>query len=199
MNNKNFITFSLKTTSIDPSITFSDYLNTTVNTTTGIVSENRCSYTWFNVNIKNIITPDIYNRYEKFNITLNSVAMSEQGSTAFTVDSRTLYVKMSGLPFISTYSNNVNSPYAILNTIQIPTTPSVSYVNNINNGPILTFIKSNENLNINISLHAVDIDDFDPYVGASALQLMGHFAFIFNIVGVVEDEIDITKNRINIK
>ena len=94
MNNKESILFSLKTTSINLSSVYNDYFDTTVSTPNGIVSNNRCSFTWYNINIRNIIGNTIYEKYDRFNITLNSVIMSSQGSTAGSIDARTLYIKM---------------------------------------------------------------------------------------------------------
>ena len=142
MNNKEVITFSLKTTSIDPSIIYTDYFNKTVTTPNGIVSNNRCSFTWYNINLRNIVGNNMYEKYDKFNISLNTIAMSSQATnTSMTVDPRILYIKCSGLPWISSYNSSNASTYATLNVIQIPITPSVTYLNNINNPQILTFQK----------------------------------------------------------
>ena len=197
MNNKEVITFSLKTTSIDPSIIYTDYFNKTVTTPNGIVSNNRCSFTWYDINLRNIVGNNMYEKYDKFNISLNTIAMSSQATnTSMTVDPRILYIKCSGLPWISSYNSSNASTYATLNVIQIPITPSVTYLNNINNPQILTFSKNTENVNINIVLHSIELDNFDIYLSD---QLFGHFSFLFSISGVIEDEINIERNRINIK
>ena len=46
------ISLTLKTTQISTSTTYADYLNT-VSTEFGQVSQNRTSYTWYNVNLRN--------------------------------------------------------------------------------------------------------------------------------------------------
>ena len=121
--------------------------------------------------------------------------MSSQGSsTAMTPDARTLYIKMSGLPWLSSYDTNNPSTYATLNAIQVPATASTTYLNNINNPQILTFLKSVDNVNINIVLHSIELNNFDTY--ADATQLFGHFSFLFSISPVIDDHIDITRNRI---
>ena len=73
------ISLTLKTTQISPNTTYADYLNT-ISTEFGQVSEKRTSYTWYNVNLRNLLNP-IYDKYDKFNISLNNVITSTQGST----------------------------------------------------------------------------------------------------------------------
>ena len=198
MNNKEVITFTLKTTSIDPSLVYTNYFGNTITTPSGIVTNNRCNFTWYNINLRNILGNYIYEKYDKFNISLNTVAMSSQGSsTTMTPDARTLYIKMSGLPWLSSYDTNNPTTYATLNAIVIPTTASTTYLNNINNPQILTFLKSVDNVNINIVLHSIELDNFDNY--ADATQLFGQFSFLFSITPVIEDHIDITRNRMIIK
>ena len=198
MNNKEVITYTLKTTSIYSSLVYTDYFGKVLTTKTGLISNNRCNFTWYNINLRNILGNDIYEKYNKFNISLNTVAMSSQGSsTAMTEDARTLYIKMSGLPWLSSYDTNNPSTYATLNAIVIPATASTTYLNNINNPQILTFLKSVDNVNINIVLHSIELDNFDNY--ADATQLFGHFSFLFSITPVIEDHIDITRNRLIIK
>ena len=124
--------------------------------------------------------------------------MSSQGSsTAMTPDARTLYIKMSGLPWLSSYNSSNASTFATLNVIQVPDVAGSTYLNNINNPQILTFSKNTENVNINIVLHSVELDNFDTY--ADATQLFGQFSFLFSISGVIEDEINIERNRMIIK
>ena len=143
MNNKEVITFSLKTTSIDPSLVYTDYFGNTISNQNGIVSNNRCNFTWYNINLRNIISNNIYEKYDKFNISLDTVAMSSQGSsTAMTPDARTLYIKMSGLPWLSSYNSSNASTFATLNVIQVPDVAGSTYLNNINNPQILTFSKN---------------------------------------------------------
>ena len=92
MNNKEVITYTLKTTSIYPSLVYTDYFSSKITTTTGLISNNRCNFTWYNINLRNILGN---NKYDKFNISLNTVAMSSQGSsTAMTPDARTLYIHL---------------------------------------------------------------------------------------------------------
>ena len=73
MNNKEVITFTLKTTSVDPSLVYTDYFGNTISNQNGIISNNRCNYTWYNINLRNILGNDIYEKYDKFNISLNTV------------------------------------------------------------------------------------------------------------------------------
>ena len=85
--------------------------------------------------------------------------MSSQGSsTAMPSDPRLIYIKMSGLPWLSSYNSSNASTFATLNVIQVPITAGSTYLNNMNNPQILTFSKNTENVNINIVLHSVELD-----------------------------------------
>ena len=55
MNNKEVITYTLKTTSIYSSLVYNDYFSSKITTTTGLISNNRCNFTWFNINLRNIL------------------------------------------------------------------------------------------------------------------------------------------------
>jgi len=67
------ISLSLKIIQINTSRIFADYLGTTIST--GQIANNWTSYTWYNVNLRNLLVP-IYNKYNKFNISLNNVITS---------------------------------------------------------------------------------------------------------------------------
>ena len=63
MNNKEVITYTLKTTSIYSSLVYTDYFSSKITTTTGLTSNNRCNFTWFNINLRSILGNYIYEKY----------------------------------------------------------------------------------------------------------------------------------------
>jgi len=126
MANLECVNFCLKTTSINASTAFADYLNTTVSTSTGIISNNRYSMTWYNVNLRNLLGP-MYDKYNAINLCFNNFAMSMSGGTfgtdATINDKILLNVYMSGLSFFS-FDNQQFGPSnnsALLKTIKLPT------------------------------------------------------------------------------
>ena len=158
----------------------------------------RQNFTWFNINLRALLG-DLYNQYDYFNLLLISVSSSvitaaaNQGSA----DDRLVYVKISGLPFINqSYSqptgNNITS--SILTIYNIPAT-AVSgnqLYNNVSN--VMTFGKSQDLCNINISFTRV-LDDTRPAITVANPQ----FVFMFTIIGIDKaDNPDRINYRMNI-
>jgi hypothetical protein len=193
--NKECVGFTLKTTDINPSTGDSTiYLNQNFVNGNGRINHNMTELTWFNVNLENIMG-EMYNKYDKFNISLNLFGMASQGSAPDAdQDSRTLYVKMSGLPW-TTYGQ-MNSD-VILNIIELPATGSTTYTKQFTNNQYYTFNKNSNLVNITIKLHAIEPDNFyDILLPPSTIAtLPGHMSFTFNIYGVEPYDVDITKNR----
>jgi hypothetical protein len=179
------ISLCLKTTQINASSTFADYLGTTVSTSTGQVTNNRTSYTWYNVNLRTLLDP-IYNKYNKFNISLNNVITSTQGSATSTANDRQIQVKMSGLMWLSSYnqSSQKNDQNKVIKLMQFQRTnnscDSFHFTEQYH-----TFLKGSDVVNITINLHNVDTDSYTTTVTAG--ELFGHFIFNFNIQGVPEE------------
>ena len=143
----------------------------------------RQNFTWFNINLRSLLG-DLYNQYDYFNILLISVSSSliTTAATQGTADDRLVYVKISGLPFINqSYSqptgNNITS---ILTIYSIPTgaTTGTQQYNNVSN--VMTFGKSQDLCNLNISLLRI-LDDTRP---TSLTIANPQFTFIFVITGV---------------
>ena len=183
------ISLTLKTTQINSSLTYADYaLDAVVSTSTGQISKNRTCYIWYNVNIRNLLDP-IYNKYNKFNISLNNVITSTQGSAVITdakKDDRQLQVKMSGLQWLSSYNQTYqrNDPNKVIKLIQLSTlaygTDSFHFTEQYH-----TFLKGSEIVDITINLHNVSTDT--NTTTNNATTLLGHMIFNFNIQGVPED------------
>ena len=153
-------------------------------TNIGSCDQYRQNFTWFNLNLRTLLG-DQYEQYDYFNISLVSMSSSAASATnQGNVDDKTVYVKLSGLPFINqTYDQKRgnNGSTANLTIFQIPTTaiPSTEQYNNstIN---VLTFNKNQEQCNLNISLFRI-LDDTRP---TSLTIANPQFTFIFVITGV---------------
>ena len=177
------ISLTLKTTQISTSTTYADYLNT-VSTEFGQVSQNRTSYTWYNVNLRNLLTP-IYDKYDKFNISLNNVITSTQGSTASAANDRQIQIKMSGLSWLSSYDQQYkNNQFKVIKVLQFQKAGNGCDSFQFNE-QYFTFVKSSDITNITIKLHNVDTDSYTTTT--TATELFGHMIFNFNIQGVPED------------
>ena len=187
------INLVLKTTQINASTTFADYLGTTVSTSTGQIANNRTSYTWYNVNLRNLLDP-IYNKYNKFNISLNNVITSTQGSTASLANDRQIQIKMSGLMWLSSYNQATgkNDQNKVIKSLQFQkasnSCDSFHFTDQYH-----TFLKGSDVVNITINLHNVDTDTYTQTTAAA--ELFGHMIFNFNIQGVPE----VLNNRLEIE
>lgn len=193
MANLECVNFTLKTTSINASTTFLDYLNTTISTPTGIISNNRHSMTWYNVNLRNLLGP-MYDKYNAFNLCFNNFSMSMSGANYGTVassyDNQILHVYMSGLSFLSCDNQQLGpSNYStILRTIKLPTGASAGNLPDsqiFSDKVYVTFLKNCDNVNITIDLKTVATNTYPAGIN-SILYLPGHFAFNFSVYGIEE-------------
>ena len=195
---KECVNLNLKTTQISTSVTNTDFYNTTVTTSTGQISKNFCSFTWYNVNIRSILG-DMYDKYDRFNICLNNIAMASQGGGIVTIDSRLLQIKFSGLPFTTSYNQGTycNTGQVMLNSINLPSAAATvsTFYNAFSEKPYFTFVKNNASTcNLTIDLHTVLADTY-PAVAANN-QLLGHFNLNFSSYGVEDYRIDNNKHTL---
>lgn len=134
---------------------------------------NYTSSTWYNINLRSILGT-MYDKYDKFNISLNSVS-SGNGDDGLTTnpDDRNAIIYMSGLNFINnSYSvaTGHNTGSCALGTIQfVPSggpgvvgtsvtgTTTTQYFNGDNYN---TFGKTCDNVNITIYFESVSTTDF---------------------------------------
>jgi hypothetical protein len=174
----------LKTTQISNSSTVGDYYNLTIQNNIGIVAQNRSSFTWFNISLKTLLG-DMYDKYERFNIALNFIAGSATGGSNGNQNDRVLTVKMSGLPWTSSYdvATNSHTGKVILTSVQVPTAAGSAWVNNSFTENYFTFTKQ-DLCNISIDLHTVLNDTYYSVGGNS--YMLGHCTFSFNIYGIEE-------------
>ena len=180
------ISLCLKTTQINASTTYSDYYNKIVSTNTGQISNNRSTYTWYNVNLRNLLGP-IYNKYDKFNISLNSIATGVKGSTAVLYPlERNLQVKLSGLQWLSSYNQATqnNDSNKVIKLIKLSSAANGSDVIDYNE-EFYTFLKGSNIVDITINLHNVDYDTNS--IPTANTYMLPHIIFNFNIQGVPED------------
>lgn len=180
MANIECVNFTLKTSDINTSVTYADYDNT-VNTSNGIIKNKRTDYTWNNVNIRNIIGNTLYNKYDRFNLCLNSFSMSKRGTVLDTDDNNTFYVKMSGLGWVSSYDQATknNSTYQIIKMIKVNAAGNGSDSQQFYDKVYFTFSKSAENCDINIKLNLLSNDGVPTYDANT--KYLGHIAFNFSI------------------
>ena len=181
---KENIILTLKTSDINLSDVQADYYNQTVTTARGIIYNNRTGYTWYNVNLKNILG-GLYTKYDKFNICLVSVSQSYQA--AQTVNNilqlstnNVVSIKMSGLQWLSSYDqatgNNIDSVVVGLRNFN-------DNNNNIPQNNYITFLKGSQIVNITINLHSLSNDG--PLV-SNQNSVFGHMVFLFNITPIIE-------------
>jgi hypothetical protein len=164
------------------------------------------SMTWYNINMRALLG-DLYDKYERFNISLNFAAGSSTGTIAennTAADNRMLQVKMKGLPFISSFNVNqdVNIGQVCFNTISIPLTSYSPWNNNYFTQQFYTFTKQ-DMVNITIDLHTILTDTFPA--PDSNTKMIGHCVFSFNIYGIEDfknvndnNKIDLTEHRATI-
>ena len=186
------INFVLKTTDINLDNTPATYYTKTFTNNLGSVAQNRTSFIWNNVNLRTILG-EMYDRYDKFNISLNFIAGGATGTSAETIsDFRNFYVKFKGLNFSTTYNQSTqnNCDSVILTSIQVPLTASTAWLNNYFTQQYFTFSKA-EISSINIDLLNIYNDSY--YIPSDANHMVGHIIFSFNIYGC-EDYKNIKNN-----
>lgn len=196
----------LRTTDILADNANTTYYGATIRNNVGIISNNRDSMTWNNVNMRQCLGT-LYDKYERFNITLTNAYVGIGGdawmasalqNTQAVENIRNLVIKLSGLPFdapvwsqkkgqrqeapVGTILLNQLHDSEIIkgcgkSAFQTYPTDSLKY----------TFTKGCDQTNITIQLHNVSTDTFpiyDLYGAPTAPRLHGHCVFIFSIEGV---------------
>jgi len=178
----------LKTSDITTS---SDFLfnNTDYTGERGSVNKYLSSITWNNINLRQILG-DMYDEYDEFNLVLKQLSTSFTNSTLEGVptESRGIYMRISGLPFLNNTYNVVskrNTNTAIIGTCSLTAN---SFTNiNYNDSAQLTFNKSQELCNITITFNKV-VDDtlvnFDASLLACTATTAVNNASISSLVAV---------------
>lgn len=174
MEQKRSVRLVLKTSDLTPGST----------TNIGTCDTSKTTFTWNNINLRMLMGDDLYGQYDYFNISLNCVASTMTLALgADTNDSRLVYIKLQGLPFINqTYQQptNNNGQYVYASIFQIPaTTSTTNIVYYSNSSNVFTFSKSQDCANITIALTQV-VNDVKP----APTNAFPNFSFMFNIVGI---------------
>lgn len=192
----------LKSYDIDPSNTDATYYNNTVQTEQGIVTDNRNTLTWFNVNMRMALGDTYYNKYNKFHIRLNSfwcgqtstatAVTTPASAVASQVDARSVDIYLHNLAFepapYAQASISKNGASAFLANVLLPAigATNAGVVYNFGDGstPSYTFSKTADNVNITIKM--LQASSQTPYTPSAATGLYGHSSFAFEIHGIDE-------------
>jgi hypothetical protein len=183
------VNFTLKTRDINPSNNELDYATNGLTkpiinqTSKGIVTNTRFTFTWYNVDFKAILG-EMYDKYEYFKISLNFVAGSSGGSVQTYQDNHTVVVKMTGLGWISSYdnmkkSNSGSVSFTALNAAYI------SYGTwNFNNFSQQSHTFSKQAMaTITIDLFQIFQEEMFMYLAYGQSQQFGQMVFGFTITG----------------
>jgi len=184
MANIECVNFTLKTMDINTSITYGDYTNDIDKSPTGTIKNKRTDYTWYNVNIRNIIGETMYKKYDKFNICLNSIAMSSRGGGNDTENNNCLSIKMGGLSWCSSYDQATrnNNYFQTIRLVKLPHLANATDSQQFYDKIYLTFNKNSDSCNINLKFNLISNDGIPAYTGDTLY--LGHFAFNFSIYPV---------------
>ena len=181
-------TLILNTYNISQAVsTPSTFYNKTVDNQYGTITNNRCTLTWKNINMKQVLG-EIYNKYETFNLKLYQMAQTTtmiNSGSAISNQSSLVDVRISGLPFINdgyniASRNNSSGLYLTSLLLTIFNYLSTGIVTTYN--PIcLTFGKC-ENVDITIDMKRTK-DQIYPVI-EQADTALGQFIFTFKIYGI---------------
>jgi hypothetical protein len=160
----------------------------TLNSTTqyGTCDQNRLTMTWNNINLR-VLLGDMYDKYDLFNICLNTITSAvSNANLGTTTDDRNVVVKLSGLPFINqTYNvkQGCNTNTCIISSFQFFS--SISNTQWFYSNNCYTFGKSSLQCNLTIQYGRVS-DDALP----TTANAFPNMVFLFDIVGVSKDNLE---------
>jgi len=184
----------LNTFDISSSTNANTYYNKTVDNQYGTISNNRCTLTWKNINMKNLLG-EMYDKYETFNLKLYQITQSTTLFTGSAINNSNslVDVRISGLPFINNgynvvTKNNTNELYL--------TSFNLTVQNYLNAGIVvtsnlicLTFGKCTEFVNLTIDIKTTK-EQIYPIITIN--NALGQFLFHFKIFGIPKRENIIT-------
>ena len=183
----------LKSTDIQMSNNPSDYFNTTIDNSYGIVTENRRSITWKNVDLQKIMGDEYFNKYNRFQIRLVTYGVgvttqSEISNTTIESEQmRQVLVYLSGFSFIPSVSKALIT-LALLNKhpnigSKGISPPSIQTFAAIDNNLAYTINRPTAPVNLKIDILNINNELF--YQPAASSSLYGHSEYIFEIRGIV--------------
>jgi hypothetical protein len=156
-----------------------------------ICDTNRLNITWNNINLRTVLG-DMYDKYDTFNICLNTVSTANASANTGTAnDDRNVIMSLTGLPWINQTYNTAyltNTASTVLCTYQFAssaTTTQYFYSNNL-----ATFGKNQELVNLTLSYTRI-VDNAQP----TTANPFPHVVLIFDIFGIDETKHDITSHR----
>jgi len=182
----------LKSTDINLSNNPTDYFNTTIDNPYGIVTQNRRSITWKNINIQQLVGDEYFNKYSKFSIRcvnygVGVTTSSQISSTILESEQmRRVIFYLSGLSF------NPSTPQILFLHISLNKLPNIG-----SNGisyPSVTNFAENENIaytfykpssSVNLKIDILNYDDELFYQPTAASSLYGHSVYTFEILGII--------------
>jgi hypothetical protein len=170
-----------------------------LSTTTSSNNANRTSFTWNNIDLR-MLLGDMYNKYDRFNLCLNTIASGLAGQAATTffsaqVDAQVL-VRVSGLPWIN---NGYNITATSANNTGNTVIASFLFVNNSQQtqyfyGSNMAVFGKNSDI-ASITIDYIRVSDLaTPAV--TNTYAFPHMAFIFDIFGVDDYKINQVDQRI---
>jgi len=185
----------LKTSWISTSLLASDYTTTPIVNAMGKIENNNETYTWYNINLRQVMGDAYYNKYNKFSIT--SVLMQPtflqtsynvigMNSNSDMYNNSMIEYRMYGLRF----DPSVNS--VLIQTAVDPmfpqdstgtgfkTTPAVERVLN----PTYYFSKPATSDTVDIKIDRIVLNTQANRVINNDNDLIGHSVFLFEIIGI---------------
>ena len=183
---------TLKSTDINSSNNPNDYYNKTIENSSGIVTQNRRSITWKNVNMRKIMGDEYYDKYSQFTIRCVSrgVGMTTTGQISSTIPEgeqmRRVVFYLSGLSF------NPSTPQVMIDIASLNKLPNIgsgglqspSVINYAENENMMyTFFKPSGEVNLKIDILNFMDDQF--YQPSASTSLYGHSIYTFEIIGVL--------------
>ena len=152
----------------------------------GTTNTNYSQYTFNNINLRTVLG-DMYDKYDTFNLCLNSIYSNPCSSTLGADGSGndlSLFIKLSGLPFI-------NQTYDIYNKCNTDST-TIACINFVRNSPLTelyynsssnTFGKNQELVNLTFTYNRIK-DDAIP----SSSVNYPFMIYVFDIIGIPRDD-----------
>ncbi len=184
----------LKTSWISTSTTAVDYDTIIMNSTGAIENQNE-TYTWYNINLRQVMGDAYYNKYSKFSITSvltqptfleTSYSRTELESNSDVYNNTMIEYRMYGLNF----DPSVNS--VLIQTAVDPmfpqdstgtgfkTTPAVERVLN----PTYCFSKPELSDTVNIKIDRIVLNTQANRMISGSNSIIGHSMFLFEITGI---------------
>ena len=156
----------------------------------GTMNASYSTFSFNNLNFRNILGT-MWNKYEKFNMTITSVGTGTSGTTSFAGDSTNNYVVVEGLQFINSVTLGVSSTkfinrYATSGAYVSETaTGRASSSGNIQDGYVsTTTFRKPESENVTLTIGIGGVGQGFP----STAFTWNNWAITFRIVGVKNDE-----------